>query len=624
MSGIVGIINLDGEPIDPHLLGRMTDFMAFRGPDDRQIWIEGNVGFGHTMLRTTWEAEYEQQPFTLDRQVWIVADARIDDRETLAEKLAIPFQPLRGAASLKRAGLVTDVEFILQAYLKWGEACVEHLLGDFVFAIWDGRSKRLFCGRDQFGVKPFYYARKHQAFLFASSVDALRHHPLVTNELNEEAIGDFLLFAHNQNQTTTIYRDIQRIPPAHRLILTNDRVQIERYWNFPTNGEIYYRNDADYVDHYRDIFSTAVKDRLRSNKISISMSGGMDSSSIAAMAVRHLAPSYGNSAIAAFTINAGNLLPDDREDYYTTIVAESLKISLNYFSIEPYQPYERSDTPELYCQQPLDDYKLAAWVDYLKNIREHSRILLTGHGGDLVFIGSNLYYISLLKRGKIGHFCRDALNHVIGNNSMRGLGLRSGFRLLLGQQIGYKFAYPDWIESQFAVRNSLPEKYASFYQTAYDFSSPHPCAYECLSQSHWSESFESEYYLDTGIETRNPFFDTRLIEFMFAINTGWWGLNKKILRDSMSSILPEIITTRPKTPVAGNLILEKFKHFQPADRFVDPQNIISAYIDLKSYHSYLEKFKSSGSIDYYSLSTPLSLEAWLHNQDRERHFDNSS
>ena len=205
---------------------------------------------------------------------------------------------------------------------------------------------------------------------------------------------------------------------------------------------------------------------------------------------------------------------------------------------------------------------------------------------------------------------------------MRGLGLRSGLKLLLGQQINWKFAYPDWIEPQFATRNSLPEKYEFFYNVSYDFLSPHPGAYQCFAEPQWVESFESSYNLDPGMEIRHPFFDTRLIEFVFAINTGLWGLNKKILRDSMKEILPDIITDRPKTPLIGNLTLEKFKHFQPSDRFVDSRTIISSYIKPQSYCSYIEKFKSSGDMNYYSLSSPLSLEVWLkHHHDR---WENSS
>jgi asparagine synthase (glutamine-hydrolysing) len=543
--------------------------------------------------------------------VWIVADARIDDRETLAEKLAIPFQPLRGAASLKRAGLVTDVEFILQAYLKWGSACVEHLLGDFAFAIWDGRKQRLFCARDQFGVKPFYYARTRNTFLFASSVDCLRHHPDISNELNEETIGDFLLFGHNQNEGTTIYANIHRIPPAHFVIVTNDTVQIERYWNFPTGDQIHYKNDEDYVEHYREIFSSAVKDRLRSDKVSISLSGGMDSSSIAAMAVRHLVPNYGHSALKAFTISTGNLLPEDREDDYTAIVAESLKIPLDYFSIEPYQSYERVCTPDLYCQQPQDDYKLAASIDFYKETQSHSRILLTGQGGDPIFLGSNLYYLSLIKNLKIGRFCRDVAKHLHHHSSIEGLGLRTGIKRLIGLPIDWQFEYPNWIQSKFDRKFSLREKLKSFANNPYDLSSPHPGAAQCLAFPAWSSMFELTEISNLDIEVRHPLFDLRLIKFIFSINTGFWGTNKKIHRDAMINFLPDTIVKRPKTALAGNLTIEFFKRAESREKLYKYLDIVAPYVDAKKYRLSLESYISEGYSNYYSASTPLSLGIWL-------------
>jgi asparagine synthase (glutamine-hydrolysing) len=148
MSGIVGIVNLDGAPVDHALLQRMTDFQSFRGPDAKQIWLNGNIGFGHTLLKTTDESEHEYQPFTLDGDVWIVADARVDAQRDLIAELHAKGQEVQPG--------VTDVELILRAYLAWGEDCVEHLLGDFTFGIWDGPQHRLFCARDQMGVKCFY------------------------------------------------------------------------------------------------------------------------------------------------------------------------------------------------------------------------------------------------------------------------------------------------------------------------------------------------------------------------------------------------------------------------------------------------------------------------------------
>ena len=146
MSGIVGIVNLDGAPVDRPLLEKMADFMALRGPDARGIWVGGHIGFGHTLLRTTGESENEKQPCSLDGRVWITADARVDGRDDLVLLLAA-----KGRDDLKNA---TDPELILHAYQAWGESCVEHLLGDFAFAIWDGHRRRLFCAGTTWASSP--------------------------------------------------------------------------------------------------------------------------------------------------------------------------------------------------------------------------------------------------------------------------------------------------------------------------------------------------------------------------------------------------------------------------------------------------------------------------------------
>src|SRR5919108_1869432 len=137
MSGIVGILNLDHAPIDGRLLRRMTEFMICQGPDAQEIWTQGHVGFGHALLKTTENSVHEHQPFTLDTRVWIVADARVDAQRDLIAKLEASDHKINKGR--------TDVELVLRAYHVWGERCVEHLLGDFSFAIWDGPRGRLFC-----------------------------------------------------------------------------------------------------------------------------------------------------------------------------------------------------------------------------------------------------------------------------------------------------------------------------------------------------------------------------------------------------------------------------------------------------------------------------------------------
>ncbi len=171
MSGIVGIFNRDGAPVDHGLLRALTHFLAYRGPDGREVWVHDAVGFGHTMLRTTRESLNERQPTGLDGRFWITADARIDCRAELRAELE--------SAGRKTSRTTADPDLILHAYAAWKEECVQHLRGDFSFAIWDIRDKILFCGRDHFGIKPFYYAEIGNTFIFSNTLNCVRLHPSV-------------------------------------------------------------------------------------------------------------------------------------------------------------------------------------------------------------------------------------------------------------------------------------------------------------------------------------------------------------------------------------------------------------------------------------------------------------
>ncbi|MGH9703335.1 MAG: asparagine synthetase B family protein, partial [Candidatus Acidiferrales bacterium] len=255
MSGIVGIVNLDGAPIDRGLLRHMTDYLAFRGPDAQEIWSGGSVGFGHTLLRTTFESEQENQPANLDERLWITADARIDSRAELVARL-------RDHGELCSFS-DPDCWLILHAYRAWGEACVEHLLGDFSFAIWDERNRHLFCARDHFGVRPFFYAQVGDCFVFSNTLDCVRIHPAVSDELNELAIADYLLFDGNQEVDTTIFSEIRRLPAAHFLSLRNGSPCVRRYWTLPVERPLKFKTKSECVERFLELLDTAVSDRLR-------------------------------------------------------------------------------------------------------------------------------------------------------------------------------------------------------------------------------------------------------------------------------------------------------------------------------------------------------------------------
>ena len=206
MSGIAGVYYLDGRTVDSADLERMVDILAHRGPDGAAVWCEGSAGLGHRMLHTTPESLHEELPLvSAYGDLALTADARIDNRGELLSALRIdrPHEE------------VCDSELIIEAYKKWGERCPERLLGDFAFAIWDGRNRRLFCARDHMGVKPFYYYRSYRLFAFASEIKALLCLPDVPHKLNEVQIADYLLDNYYEDKAVTFYEGILRLPPAH-------------------------------------------------------------------------------------------------------------------------------------------------------------------------------------------------------------------------------------------------------------------------------------------------------------------------------------------------------------------------------------------------------------------------
>ncbi len=606
MSGIVGIVNLDGAPVNRQLLQQMLGIVAYRGPDARGIWIDGHVGFGHVLLRTTRESLREQQPRSLDGQVWITADARVDGRGDLIQEFEY-----NGRSDLKA---VADVELILQAYHVWGEDCVKHLLGDFAFAIWDGRRRRLFCARDHFGVKPLYYAQTASSLLFASDVDTLRQHPGVSSALSELAVGDFLLFGGNQDESTTIYRDIRRLMPAHRLIVTRGTPRLDRYWTLPTGGYIRYANDDDYVAHFRKLLRTAVEDRLRTDRVACMMSGGMDSTAVAAIASKYLCRNHGE--VRAYTIIHDRLLPDDHEKYFAGLVVETLGIPVDYLVADPYRLFERWDEPEMRSQQPVEASTMAMWVDFLHLLAGQSSVVLTGLGGDPAMAGSCSYSVDLLRRGHIGRFLVEAARHVRRFRSLKGFGLRSGLQGLLGQD-DWRPEYPNWIRPEFAARIGLRERWEhcvrKFYNREVTLDGcSHLDALHLLRLPLWSELFELWYASVLPIEIRHPFFDVRLITFLLAIPTLPWCYRKTIHREAMRGILPEPIRTRPKVALAGDPMHARLSHPTKPDTLDTKLGIVGEnYVDRGTYQQAVEQYKADGVVRYAMITAPVNLECWL-------------
>jgi asparagine synthase (glutamine-hydrolysing) len=507
----------------------------------------GHVGFGHTLLQTTFESVFERQPCTLDGEVWITADARIDGRKDLIEQL-----PIKGGALEK----ITDVELILQAYQAWGTECVEHLIGDFAFAIWDGRKRRLFCARDRFGIKQFYYSKVGNTLLFSNTLNCLRQHPAVSDQLNDRAIGDFLLFDYNYYLDTTTFADIQRLPGGYTLIASDSEVRCQRYWTLPIKEPIRYRRASDYVENFKEIFSVAVGDRLRQDQVAIWMSGGLDSTSIAATALELKAQKSLPLDLQAFCTVYDRLIPD-RERYYSGIAAEALSIPIHYTVGDGYQLFDRWHEPELHRPEPTNDPLLAIAINKSHQVATHSRVVLYGQGGDEVLYSSRI--ADIYQTMPLSHLIAD-IGYCLFTH-----GIRPPIGIGAGQFWQQWFArtpqppnlplFPTWLNKSFAQRLNLSERWQQIMEDESPVAHPsHPRAYERLIAPIWASIFESSDPGVTGMpqEVRLPFLDLRLIDYVLAIPPLPWCIKKEMLRVAMEGKLPEIISRRPKTPLAGD------------------------------------------------------------------------
>jgi asparagine synthase (glutamine-hydrolysing) len=604
MSGIVGIINLDGAPVDEQLLRQMTAFITYRGPDAQEIWIDGHVGFGHTMMRTTFESQREQQPASLDGQVWITADARVDGRDDLIRHLRSKGREIQKS--------VTDVELILHAYHVWANDCVQHLIGDFSFAIWDGPRRRLFCARDHFGIKPFYYANPANYLVFSNTLDCLRLHPAVSDKLNDLAVGDFLLFGFNQEIATTTFSDIQRLPPAHCLTWSEGVTRLSRYWTLPTDGHIRYKRANDYVDHFRELFDKSVEDRLRNNQVAVSMSGGLDSTTVAATA-KKLLSKQSDSDLRAYTMVYDKLIPD-QERYYSGLVAKGLSIPIEYLVADDYQLYDRCEQPEWRCPEPTEFPLTALVVDHLTRIAAHSRVMLSGDGGDPGLSHSRSYFTGMLRRGRLDPILACVGRHLWSFKRFPRIGFRTVVKDWLGLgESPWQRPYPVWLNKSFAARLDLPLRYEHIYKEPALVHPLRPEPYNSLTHVYWQDSFErgDPGVTSVPVEGRYPFFDLRLVNYLLSIPPIPWFVDKDLLRVSTQGILPEMVRLRPKTVLAGDPCLEllQYRAAEWIDHF-DPTPELTKYVNRET----IPRVAGANDPDQYWLNMrPLGLNYWLKN-----------
>ena len=494
--------------------------------------------------------------------LWLKANARIDGREELVRKLNL---------TVKEPP--TDDELILHAYEAWGEDCVKHLIGDFAFAIWDGSVQRLFCARDHFGVKPFFYTHISDHFNFSNSLNALRLDARVSDTLNEIAIGDYLLFGVNQDHSTTTFKDIQRLPPGHTLTVADNAIKVRRYWTPSIPAEVRFRDSESYVERFSELFSRAVADRLRTDRVAISMSGGLDSTSLAAIAREQ------GATVHAFSVVYDHLIPD-QERHYSTAAAEYLNVPITHLNADQYSLFDgEMDQPEPFLISPLT----GQFNDLLRCCASFSPVALTGYDGD-------------------------AFMHEPQRSRLQ---IRTRIKRMLRKQ-DEDDLFPPWIDESFATQTNLRERWKQFWSSPFQ-TDKRPAAMHALNSKIWTALFEGYDPASTklDLEVRHPFLDLRLVEFLLAIPVKPWCVHKHILRSAMNGKLPSAVLNRQKTGLAGDpaLQLARRASVRWLDSFeVSPQ--LRAFVNLNRRRSVADEQTSDA---LWASLRVFALNYWLTN-----------
>jgi len=386
MCGICGKVHFDlNRPVNQNDIHKMTDLITHRGPDDSGYYFKENVGFGFRRLSII-DLNNGHQPLSNeDGTIWIVFNGEIYNHLTLREEL------IKRGHQFKTK---SDTETIVHLYEEYGSDCVNHLRGMFGFAIWDEKKKKLFCARDRFGIKPFFYYIDNEKLIFGSEIKCILSQTKTSSTLSIPMLDQYLTFGYS-SEDGTIYQNIKKIKPGHTLeIEPGGKSQIKKYWNIEYNPD-YSKSEDEWCELIENKFSESVNLHLMSDvPLGAFLSGGIDSSSVVAMMAK-------NSSRPVKTFSIGFKETEFNELEYARDVANMYGTEHHEQIIEPESVDLLPKLIDTY-DEPFADSSAIPTYYVSKLAREHVTVALSGDGGDELFAGYNNYLrMTTLKRFNI-------------------------------------------------------------------------------------------------------------------------------------------------------------------------------------------------------------------------------
>jgi len=558
MCGICGIVGrIPGLVVEVTDLRKINNTLVHRGPDDEGYFVDQSGGAGLAVRRLSIiDLATGHQPIgNEDGTIWIVFNGEIYNHLELRSRLE-----QRGHVFSTR----TDTEAILHAYEEYGDDCVHHLNGMFAFAIWDSRRRRLLLVRDRLGVKPMYYHLSQDRLVFGSELKAVIAHPETPRDIDLAALDHFLTLEYIP-APRTIFRNIHKLSPGHRLVLEDGRCRIEQYWNirFQPNQH----DEATCVEALTELIRDAVKIRLMADvPLGAFLSGGIDSSTIVSSMSE-----TSDTPVRTFSIGFGD--PTYNELPYARLVSKAC-------GAQHYEEILRRDINDLtlrlvgHFDEPFGDFSIFPTYLVSEVARRFVKVTLSGDGGDEVFAGYDTYLAQSLDQRFYRHLPYWARRSVLPRlmdaippQPAKKGSINKVKRFVEGGSLPVNLQHTRWM--MFVNRADKVQLYQpDLWQALKNGEAPEALIEQYFGQAAGVDPLAQQQYVDiktylaediltkvdrmsmaVSLEVRVPLLDYRIVEFAVNLPPHMkirGNETKVILRRAMANRLPRAVLAKPK------------------------------------------------------------------------------
>lgn len=545
MSAVLAIFNRTGEAVLSPVVSAMLTASAHRAVDGQAVWQQGAVALAQQQF-------WQSSPHALlaAGELTITADVRLDNRADLLAQL-----PLAAETPAP-----SDATLVLLAYQKWDVDCPRYLLGDFAFVLWDARRQRLFAARDPLGVRDLCYYIDDERALLASEIQQLLAHPAITARLNEGKVAQYLASLW-QDQAETFYQDIFYCPPAHTLSISAAAVECRRYWDVDPHDQLRYRQPEAYTAHFQELFTQAVACRLppqNGRPIGISLSGGLDSAAVAAVAA-----SQTSASLHSFSYVFDELPECDERAYIEAVVSDCGLQATAISGDDKWPLSDRATWPVLRDFVYADPFVRLPLAVMAAAQQAGCRLLLTGHYGDILFAGGQYWLLDMARQGHWRQLAGIFLRYHTDIRCRQDV-WEYGLRPLLPRRA--RQAYRRWRPRSLAAAAGTAAQHPALHprliqradlearrrQTVGEAAFPAPGQwprYRHLTLSVIPQGIAAarQLYNQHGLEAVDPFLDRRLVEFAMSAPADQLGRphrSKWALREAMRNDLPVSVRER--------------------------------------------------------------------------------